>query len=127
MKVIVRPRQMGKTSDLIEYASKNDYVIVCQNHRAREHIQRLADKLGCKIRPPIYPRKLTDNSRAIKDSMKCIDAKGIVVDDIEWVLQEFLGMGMLIRGFTATGIPEVEFDEVRYHEEVEDRKRKTRG
>ena len=53
MQIITRARQGGKTTDLIELASKNHYYIVCPTQRDVDHIMRLARKLHRDIPMPI--------------------------------------------------------------------------
>lgn len=53
MKLTIRPRQAGKTTELIKHAAKNGLTIVCMDDREKERVQDQADRLLLVINPPM--------------------------------------------------------------------------
>lgn len=81
MELIVGTKQSGKSSKLIKYAHKNDLQIVCQDKRACENMEALANKLNMKIRYPLtYGDLLAQNYYGY-------NLRGLVIDNAEKLLQ----------------------------------------
>jgi hypothetical protein len=53
MEIISRPRQQGKTTDLIKYAAENFNYIVCNSIKEVERVARLAKELKLDIPYPV--------------------------------------------------------------------------
>ena len=102
MKIIVRPRQMGKTSELIRLAEKKDGVIVCLKMDTAKNIDRLAMKMGIKIRPSTTYGCL-------------VDIKGpFIIDNADCILRTLLKLtSSNVAGLAMNGVPEKEWDERR--------------
>ena len=63
MKCIIRPRQLGKTTELIKLASKGRYkLIVCHNQNEARRIFKLARNMDLNIPLPISYREFLDKS-----------------------------------------------------------------
>lgn len=83
MKIYGGGRQNGKTTKLITKAAEHGLTIVTYNQGAAEFINRQAKKMGLVIPKAIYWRELAENSFG-RPTLK------IAVDNVEWVLTEFL-------------------------------------
>lgn len=110
-KTIVRPRQSGKTMDLIEYAAENNATIVVPTHRQIKYVTNLAKKMGLNIPTPITYTKS--------------DLKGhrgpFIVDNAELILADLLGARPI--AVSMSGIPEIEYDEIGHPEKIERREK----
>jgi len=116
MKVIVRPRQMGKTTELLKYAAENDLVIVTHTVDYAKQLDKQATRAGLIMRPPIAASMLMND-------MKCNDVKGVVIDNVELVLSVLMHNISPIYGMTVSGVPELDYDERKDHEQFEDFKK----
>jgi hypothetical protein len=85
--VICRPRQHGKTTDLIEMSAVTNTPILCYNHDMALRIRRKAQEMETEIPNPI----------CLNTNLHGTDIKGVLVDDAELILQYLLneraGMG----------------------------------
>jgi len=110
MLVIARPRQMGKTTDLITYAAKHGYLIITSSEKHAKNIWQAANKFSAinLIRPMSW--------WAYKNSSAIPKNNGIVVDDVEIVLGALLNGGHHepLRAMTVMGIPEQEYEDTPY-------------
>ena len=53
MKVIARPRQGGKTTDLVKLAAQEFLYVVCPDRHQVRHVQRMAAEMGLDIPFPM--------------------------------------------------------------------------
>ena len=61
MKIIIKPRGMGKTTELIKLATNGRYkLIVCHNHNEAQKIFQQARKMKLKIPLPISYQEFLD-------------------------------------------------------------------
>ena len=116
MKVIVRPRQMGKTTELIKMAERYDAVIVTHRYETAKQVGRMAEELGYCIRPPIC-------CSTLKSDIKCGDIRNLIIDNAEIVLSEILGHGNRIIGMSISGVENKFYDAQKDHEQYEDFRR----
>lgn len=73
-------RQSGKTTWIIEYAAKNDAVILCANENSVEHLLARAESMGLKIKLPMtYSHYLKRGGLGVEDLK-------VVVDDAEYFI-----------------------------------------
>ncbi len=84
MQVIHKAICNGKTRDLIELASENNFTIVCFNQNRKRHTKDLARKLGLEIPEPVTVEELSNEFLKGKKDIR------IVVDDADEILQSFL-------------------------------------
>lgn len=95
MKVIYKPRQSGKTMDLIRMSANTDKVIVCSNQTNRENIQNKAEILGLNIPEPITYSQFVQGEYRSKKISK------FLIDDAEYLL-EILGGVIGVEAITLT-------------------------
>lgn len=109
MKVIVRPRQMGKTTDLIKYAAEIDATIVCLNEHMAKSIYRLAKDMGCNIHTPTpYTR------------LRCVSGT-ILIDNANMILANLLKYPEhMIGGVVLDGVPDVNYSQLKDGEQWEE-------
>lgn len=69
MKRIIRSRGYGKTWDLIDYAVKNDAIIVCYTQAQGKAIEKMAERKGVKVETmsfqDVMDGKLRGNHRKV--------------------------------------------------------------
>ena len=94
MKMIIRPRGGGKTTELIRIANKTDAIIVCFSDREVNRIYKQANMLDLPIRKPIsYRRLLIDNDMGLR-----IVKEEYLIDELD----KFLSQIGNIKAFTMT-------------------------
>lgn len=105
MKVIVRPRQCGKSHELIKYAHESGYHILVAKSRDGTRLYNLAQNIG-------YPISRSRILTASVDQLTSKDIVGIVIDDVDLVLGSLLGnLGNKVKMITISGVPEHEYDD----------------
>lgn len=82
MKTIIKPRQGGKTTDLIKISSETKYPIIVRNQMEVNRVKQMAGELGLEIPDPLYIRDAM-NTRMLYTSK-------VLVDDAEFVLDFIL-------------------------------------
>ncbi len=80
MKVIAKPRQAGKTTELIKRSAETRYPIVCRDDRTKIGIQTLAHNLGRSI-----PKPLTYMEAAYSNNLRLTSP--ILIDDADEFLK----------------------------------------
>jgi len=114
MKVIVRPRQCGKTTELLEYAAFYGYTILTHKHADCKRLLDLAHDMGLDIPEPISVTTYPDCA--------CSKVfKGIIIDNADLIMKHFLrdilpSCNGNLAMMTMSGVPEHEYDE---HGDVE--------
>ena len=105
MKAIVRPRQMGKTSELIKLAANTDSTILCVRHSHIRSVVDLAKKIGYAIPEPMSVDSF--------QKPKHIDRpRRILIDNAEWVLIDLLRLqDVRLVGLAMTGVNDVDYNE----------------
>lgn len=106
MKVIVRPRQMGKTTELIRMSNETGHVIVVPFQKFVERVERLAIKHDIPIKKPMTIAKLKE----------CQDdtIKGVLIDNADYILRDLIGAGRYeIKAITIDGLPNEKFYDER--------------
>ena len=82
MKIIFRPRQSGKTQELIKESSKEWSYIVCHSREEAKRISRIAMEMSLNIPFPIT----FDEFLGHKYHSKGI--KSFLIDNVEWILEQ---------------------------------------
>lgn len=82
MIVNVKPRQQGKTYDLIKMASEQWLYIVCMNLDDVKRISDMALSMGCSIPQPITFRDFLDSRKDKRNGIK-----GYLIDNADMLLQ----------------------------------------
>ena len=95
MKVIYRPRQAGKTLELIKIAEKDNLYIVCPNRSQVYHIAELAKKIGLVIPFPLTWQELIDKQYYSKT------INGFLIDNLDQCIQT-LSPTVEIKGVSLT-------------------------
>jgi hypothetical protein len=99
MKVIARPIQSGKTTELIKQSSEENWSIVCRNMERCKQTLRMAKQLGYSIPHPITIRELLDPRNA--------NRRDVLVDDIDACMDILLpGRTRITAATISTGHPE---------------------
>jgi len=81
MKIIIRPRRMGKTTELIKQSGKEWKYIVCHSHQEAIRIQEQARRINIKIPLPITYQEFLAKEYYGKR------IKGFLIDNIDFLLQ----------------------------------------
>ena len=112
MKIIVRPRQMGKTTELILIAEKTQATIICRKCETAKSVKRMALEMGCNIPEPTS----YTNTKNIEGNF--------LIDNADWILSAFLKIPQhLIVGIAMDGVPEIDWDERQDIEQWEEFRR----
>jgi hypothetical protein len=85
VKVYVRPRQGGKTHELIELAARERLVIVCASVKMVRLTEERAKRMGLDIPRPLSFRQLTSGAARGRQ------IRGFAFDDAELCLQHLAG------------------------------------
>jgi hypothetical protein len=80
MKVIHKPRQTGKTTELIKIASQEGGYIVCHSHDEAYRISKTAEEIGKQILFPITYDEYLNGSFCGKN------IKAFYIDNVEFLL-----------------------------------------
>lgn len=85
MKIIMRPRGQGKTTELLYTSEVTDYRIICSTQQEKESLKRQALELNLFIPTPMTCKEYLcgRGRRGLKD-------KGIMIDNVEMILPEIL-------------------------------------
>ncbi len=129
MKVIVRPRQCGKTTDLLKLANEHQALIITHNHYQADHLWKEMVSMGwsgrkhtCQAEYDEVPKPVSWES--LPCSIKSTSYRAVVIDNIDLIIKHMLNKHGLIMtplvGLTVSGIPEVFYDEMRDMEQFED-------
>ena len=115
MKVILRPRQMGKTSKLIEIAANTDSTILCVRHAHIRGLVCQAKELGYAIPRPMSVASFLNTDTPLRP-------KRILVDNAEWVLSDLLRLQgrSELTGLAMTGVNDINYDEQRDYQQWEE-------
>lgn len=81
MKIIIRPRGMGKTTELIRQSNKEWKYIVCHSHQEAVRIQEQARRINIEIPLPITYQEFLEKQYYGKG------IKGFLVDNVGMLLQ----------------------------------------
>ena len=89
MKIINLERGKGKTTLLIKLSATHNTPIICSSHASKSYILNKAKEMGLTIPEPINVRGegMAHKLRGLNVNSNC----GVLVDDLECVLQYFLG------------------------------------
>ena len=89
MKIINLERGKGKTTLLIKLSATHNTPIICSSHASKSYILNKAKEMGLTIPEPIDVRKcdMPYLLRGLNINSNC----GVLVDDLECVLQYLLG------------------------------------
>lgn len=69
MQIVLKPRQSGKTMDMIKAADGHDGYIVCISHQEAVRVSRLAREWGYEINFPLTIDEFVHGSYPIKTSL----------------------------------------------------------
>lgn len=83
MKVLIRPRQRGKTAELIKESYENQTYILTLNRKRADNINRQAERMGLHIPNPVT---LEDYKRT--NGFQGSFIKEILIDDADDILKE---------------------------------------
>ena len=81
MKIIMRGRRNGKTTELIKMSAENGGYIVCRSHNAASMIKKQSKEMGLKIPYPITYAELLRKSYYAKG------VKKLYIDDVDELLR----------------------------------------
>jgi len=81
MKIIIKPRGMGKTTELIKQSSKEWKYIVCHSHKEATRIQEQARRINVEIPLPITYQEFLEKQYYGKG------IKGFIIDNADMLLQ----------------------------------------
>lgn len=111
MKVIVRPRQTGKTTELIKLANAHNAIMVCLRHESAKGIDRKAKQMGLVI--PTAVSYSQENLRLIKNP--------IIIDNADRILCDMLNIPHCsVVAMAMDGVPNMDYDEMRdYNQFIE--------
>ena len=111
MRVILRPRQQGKTLELINISEKTGAIIVVPKEQMIDNVLKLAKKHFYEIQRPITVNQAKD--LRIRSS----ERTGLVIDNVNLILNEVVGWGHDIKAIAIDGLQnEVDYDEYSDHE-----------
>ena len=82
MKVIARPRQGGKTTDLVKLAAEEFLYVVCPDQAQVFYVARMARDMGLDIPVPLTWEDFTEgtyNGRGVR---------GFVIDNLDMCIQQ---------------------------------------
>lgn len=123
MKVIVRPRQCGKTEELLQWAHEKNALIVCHNHQEAERLWKIIVDRGWAGKTHTYmsthgemPKPISWGS--LPSSVCSMSYEAVAVDNVDLWLKSFLAdKGLLpiapLVGLTLSGVPEVDYNQNR--------------
>ena len=95
MKIIVRPRQGGKTTELVKMAHKHNGYIVCLNHLEVARVFEESQHMECKINFPITFHEFLNHEYNDKG------VKKFYIDNVEMLIQQLTNVP--IEAITLTG------------------------
>jgi hypothetical protein len=81
MKIDIRPRRAGKTTDLIKECAENGGYIVCAHRREAHNIHKAARQMGLEIPLPITFNEF------VRGEFVGIGVKVIYIDNIDLCIQ----------------------------------------
>ena len=81
MKVIARPRQGGKTTDLVRLAAAEFLYVVCPDRQQVRHVQRVARDMGLDIPFPMTWGEF------LRGDYRSKGVKGFVIDNLDLCIQ----------------------------------------
>ncbi len=82
MKVIARPRQGGKTTDLIKLAAEEFLYVVCPDRQQVRYVQRVAQDMGLDIPFPMTWGEF------LRCDYRSKGVKGFVIDNLDLCIQQ---------------------------------------
>lgn len=86
MKVCVRPRQGGKTAELIRLAAAEFLYVVCPDREQVRYVQRMARDRGHDIPMPLTWNAFTEGTYYGQG------IKGFVIDNLDMCVQQMAGI-----------------------------------
>lgn len=100
MEFIIRGCKMGKTTELIERASRDSLYIVCRCRTEAQRIHKRALEMGKQIPFPITFDEF------IQGRYRSLNINGFLIDDADLLLRKMAGI-VPVNAVTATGAVEV--------------------
>lgn len=100
MKMIIRGRGNGKTSELIRLAAETGTYIVCTDHRRAWQIAQQAEGMGLSIPFPLTAEEWQRRSYGPPG------VQGMAFDDLDRIIQGMTGVPVLAATWTADDEPE---------------------
>ena len=85
MKLLIKARQSGKTTQLIYTSEATGYPIVVPNYGMKKITEEMAAKMGCNIPEPITVGALRDKSHN-----GILDPDNVLLDNAEFILKDAL-------------------------------------
>lgn len=85
MKLLIKARQAGKTTQLIYTSEATGYPIVVPSCVMKKYTEEMAAKMGCNIPEPITVGELRDISRN-----GILDPDNVLLDNAEFILKDAL-------------------------------------
>lgn len=108
MKVIVKPRQMGKTTELIKLAHAHKSTIVCLRHETVNVVNRKTKEMELNIPPAISYSQ--EKLRLIGGS--------IMIDNADRILCDILKVPYCsVVAIAVDGIPNMNYDEMKDYDQ----------
>lgn len=94
MKVIVRPRQGGKTTELLQLAVEHFAYIVCPDMRSARHVWDVARHLGLNIPQPITWQEFLEHR------YRGAGVKAFIIDDLDACLESMTMVPIIAASMT---------------------------
>lgn len=98
MNLMIKDRQMGKTTQLIHISEATRYPIVVPFEAQKKHIIELANQMHCSIETPLTIREMKEKGISVKTPILCDDVEHILAD----ALQQYLGVEVFCATMTDT-------------------------
>lgn len=90
MKMIIRKRATGKTTELIKIAAQNNSTIVCVNNTRVNNVLEQANKMGLEIKQPITWYYF------VAKSNRGSGITGFLIDDLDACVQSMTDVPILV-------------------------------
>jgi hypothetical protein len=84
IKIILRPRAGGKTTELIKFAAEHNLVIACSTTRQCKLVAEMAEAMKCQILSPIRIQDVSHRLQGLR-------VAGIAVDNVSSCLTALIG------------------------------------
>lgn len=101
--LIIKPRQSGKTTELIKESNKHWTYIICANEKRKQYIVDVANRLGVDI-----PNPITANEVLASKGLQSPWIKEVLVDDLGDVLSALINKHVAVA--THTGKVDIGLD-----------------
>lgn len=98
MNLMIKDRQMGKTTQLIHISEATRYPIVVLFEAKKKHIIELTNQMHCAIETPLTIREMKEKGIGVNTPILFDDVEHILAD----ALQQYLGVEVFCATMTDT-------------------------